>query len=64
MDDECVLFYKLAPDRTVVSLQLPHGLKKEKDRITMLVYAYSAGMENFELMFIGTPTRPKAFNIQ
>lgn len=58
--DECGLFYKLAPDRTV-SLQRPLGRKKSKDRITVLVCANSDGTEKYELMFIGTALRPRPF---
>lgn len=34
--DECGLFYKIDPDATV-AINIPGGLKKNKERITVLV---------------------------
>lgn len=58
--DECGLFYKMAPDRTV-SAHRPQGRKKSKDRITVLVCANADGSDKFELMFIGSSLQPRAF---
>lgn len=58
--DECGLFYKLSPDRTVAQSR-PLGRKKMKDRITVLVCANANGSEKFELMFIGTAAKPRPF---
>lgn len=55
--DECGLFYRMAPDKTIALERLP-GRKKAKERITIMPCANADGTEKIELMFIGSALNP------
>ena len=58
--DECGLFFKMAPDKTVSTERLP-GRKKTKDRITLLFCYNADDSQKFEIMAIGKSRQLRAF---
>ena len=58
--DECGLFLKMAPDKTIYTERLP-GRKKTKDRISLLFCCNADGSHKFEVMIIGKSRQPRAF---
>ena len=58
--DETSLYWRLTPDRSLSSQDLP-GCKKEKSRISALFCCNSDASECLPIWFIGTAKKPKAF---
>lgn len=58
--DECGLFNKMVPDRTISQIQLA-GRKKGRTRITFLPCCNADGSEKCPLMIIGKAHKPRPF---
>lgn len=60
--DECALFYKLMPDRSLVHKgEKCHGGKLSKERLTVSFCANASGTEKLEPLIIGKFKRPRCF---
>lgn len=51
---------RIASDRTIAT-QLVLGRKKQKNKLTVLIFCNADGPKKFELNFIGTSQRPRSF---
>lgn len=58
--DETALFYKLAPSKSLVS-KIRKGIKRYKDRITILLACNMSGTEKLKPVIIGKFKNPRAF---
>ena len=60
--DECALFYKLAPNRTLASGRV-EGLKNNKERLTVAVIVNETGDHYTKPIVIGKTRKPRCFGI-
>ena len=61
--DETGLCYRMLPSKTLASRSENEasGMKKQKDRITLLACSNATGMHKLPLMFIGKAANPRCF---
>jgi hypothetical protein len=60
--DETGLFYRTVPDKTVVyAKDDAHGMKKKKDRVTILLCANADGTDKRKPLMIGKSKMPRCF---
>ncbi|CAG8835444.1 16359_t:CDS:2, partial [Cetraspora pellucida] len=58
--DETTLFYQLEPDTTLATMCLSRR-KKNKERLTIVLYANASGTDRFETLVIGKYKNPQYF---
>ena len=61
--DETGLMYRMLPEKTlsIISEKSADGMKKQKDRITLMACSNSTGSHKLPLMFIGKAAKPRCF---
>lgn len=61
--DETGLCYRMLPTKTIASRleKCAPGMKKQKDRITLMACANATGTHKLPLMFVGKAANPRCF---
>ena len=60
--DETALFYRMIPDKSLsTKSESHHGVKRAKDRITILLCCNSTGTDKRKLFIIGKAKKPRSF---
>lgn len=61
--DETGLNFRMLPDKTLAarSEKHPDGMKKQKDRVTLMACSNATGTHKLPLMFVGKAANPRCF---